>query len=144
VQFQKIAFEEQQALFGNNRNPTVTYADLQNMKYLELVIKETLRLYPSVPFYARQTNEDLKYGNITLPKGDAIVIFAFGIHRNPDYFENPEDFNPSRFANIDGKFPYAYIPFSAGPRNCIGQKFAVLEMKSTIAKILRKFELLPA
>jgi hypothetical protein len=57
-----------------------------------------------------------------LPKGDTILIFAFGIHRDPKHFEEPETFNPERFENADGKFPYAYIPFSAGPRNCIGKK----------------------
>ncbi|RZB39210.1 p450 domain containing protein, partial [Asbolus verrucosus] len=150
LQVQNRAFEEQKALFGDNMNPNITFTDLQNMKYLEQVIKETLRLYPSVPVYGRQTVEDVEYNNTALPQGDTIIIFAYGIQRNPNYFENPENFDPSRFDNVDGKLPYAYIPFSAGPRNCIeranilGQKFAMLEMKSTISKILRKFELLPA
>lgn len=67
--------------------------------------------------------------------------------RDPEYFSNPDKFDPERFnadnvnnAKVD---PFAFVPFSAGPRNCIGQKFAMLEMKSTISKVLRHFELLP-
>ncbi|RZB41289.1 cytochrome P450 4c3-like [Asbolus verrucosus] len=141
---QEKTFEEQEMLFGDNKNPTPTYADLQSMKYLEQVIKETLRLYPSVPFYSRKTNQPVEYNGTIIPEGVSINIFAYGIHRNPEYFEEPDRFNPSRFENVDGKLPYAFIPFSAGPRNCIGQKFAMLEMKSTISKIIRKFELRPA
>jgi cytochrome P450 family 4 len=114
------------------------------MKYLEQVIKETLRLYPSVPFYGRKTNEAVEFNGSTIPEGVTITIFAYAIHRDPKYFEDPEQFNPSRFEKFDGKLPYCFIPFSAGPRNCIGQKFAMLEMKSTLSKIIRKFELMPS
>jgi cytochrome P450 family 4 len=141
---QEKAYEEQVALFGKEKNPTVTYGDLQEMKYLELVIKEALRLYPSVPFYARETNQEVEFGGTKIPKGVNITIFAYGIHRDPKYFPDPEKFDPSRFETIDGKLPYAYIPFSAGPRNCIGQKFAMLELKSTISKVIRNFKLAPA
>ncbi|KAJ3655743.1 hypothetical protein Zmor_014858 [Zophobas morio] len=141
---QKKAYEEQLTLFGENKSPHMSYAALQSMKYLEMVIKETLRLYPSVPFYSRETDEEVEINGISIPKGVPIIIFAYGIHRDPTHFKDPEKFNPSRFEEIDGKHPYSYIPFSAGPRNCIGQKFAMLEMKSTISKILRHFELQPA
>jgi cytochrome P450 family 4 len=63
---------------------------------------------------------------------------------NPEYYPNPEKFDPSRFENIDGKYPFAFIPFSAGPRNCVGQKYAMLEIKSLLSKIIRNFELSPA
>nr|WKR34930.1 cytochrome P450 CYP4NQ25 [Monolepta hieroglyphica] len=143
---QQKAIEEQKELFGDDlRNiRQVTIADLQNMKYLELVLKETLRLYPSVPFFARVTSEEFAWGNSTIPKGQQIIVFPYVIQRNEKYFPNPLEFIPERFLEIDGRHPYRYIPFSAGPRNCIGQKFAMLEMKSAISNVLRNFELLPA
>ncbi|KAJ3655751.1 hypothetical protein Zmor_014866 [Zophobas morio] len=141
---QEKVFIEQQEIFNSKQQSATTYADLQNMKYLEQVIKESLRLYPSVPLYGRETSDEVDYDGIKVPQGDTFMIFAYGIHRNPKYFKNPEMFDPDRFADIDGKLPYAYIPFSAGPRNCIGQKFAMLEMKCTISKILRKFKLKPS
>lgn len=91
-----------------------------------------------------------------------MLIYSYGIHRNPKYFSNPEEFNPDRSELVDGKLPFAYIPFSAGSRNCIGwccsnwlvqyfinsffagQKFAMLSMKCIISKILLNFELKPA
>ncbi|KAJ3655144.1 hypothetical protein Zmor_014282 [Zophobas morio] len=141
---QEKVYEEQLSIFGEEKNPTVIYKNLQEMKYLELVIKEALRLYPSVPFYARETNQEVDMDGVIIPKGVNITVFAYGIHRDPKYFPDPEKFNPDRFDTIDGKLPYAYVPFSAGPRNCIGQKFAMLEMKSTLSKVIRNFKLCPA
>ncbi|CAH1962016.1 unnamed protein product [Acanthoscelides obtectus] len=140
---QKQAVEEQKQIFENDIFRNITYNDLQKMKYLECIIKEALRLYPSVPLYARHTTVDVPYKGNVIPKGADIIVFAYGILRDPDYFPDPEKFDPSRFENSDGTKPYSYIPFSAGPRNCIGQKFAMLEMKSTLSKILRNFELYP-
>jgi cytochrome P450 family 4 len=90
-----------------------------------------------------ETNRNIVDGSI-IPEGVTINVCAYAVHRNPQYFEDPEKFNPSRFEIIDGTLPYCYIPFSAGPRNCIGQKFAMLELKSTLSKIIRHFELMPS
>ncbi|CAG9771677.1 unnamed protein product [Ceutorhynchus assimilis] len=140
---QKKVREEQREIFGKKRDRTVTYQDLQNMKYLEVVIKETLRLYPSLAMIGRLATDDINFKGNIIPKNTLMTLFIFGINRDPDYYENPEEFKPERFLDSTGKHPYAYIPFSAGPRNCIGQKFALLEVKSTISGIIRNFELHP-
>ncbi|XP_057658282.1 cytochrome P450 4d8-like isoform X1 [Diorhabda carinulata] len=140
---QEKAVEEQKQIFGNDRNRISTIRDLQEMKYLELIIKESLRLYPPVAFIARTADRDIEYkdGNI-IPNGTTVLILIYWINRNPKYFPCPDKFDPSRFEDISNLPPYTYVPFSAGPRNCIGQKFAWLEMKSVISKILRNYVIL--
>ncbi|KAF2878641.1 hypothetical protein ILUMI_27530 [Ignelater luminosus] len=141
---QEKVIQELQAIFTDDKDKPATHRDLQEMKYLEAVIKETLRLYPSVPIYARHVHEDVEYDEGILPKGLTIGIFAYGLHRDPEIYPNPEHFDPERFTleKQAERSPYAYIPFSAGPRNCIGQKFAMLEMKSVISKVLRNYKLI--
>nr|WKR34923.1 cytochrome P450 CYP4NQ23 [Monolepta hieroglyphica] len=134
---------EQKDIFEDFKNAKPNMAQLQEMKYLDLVIKETLRLYPSVPYYGRAFSEDVEWEGIVYPKGCDIMVFAFAIQRDPKYFPDPLKFKPERFEELNKHSPYVYIPFSAGPRNCIGQKFAMLEMKSTISKVVRNFELHP-
>ncbi|CAH1108888.1 unnamed protein product [Psylliodes chrysocephalus] len=142
---QQKAFKEQIEIFGSNKKEArSTTEDLQKMKYLELVIKETLRLYPPAPLFTRKVTEDFEWENSTIPKDQYLVIVPYMTQRNAEYYPKPLEFIPERFLEIDGTNPYRYIPFSAGPRNCIGQKFAMLEMKSTLSKVLRSFELLPS
>ncbi|XP_015833627.1 cytochrome P450 4c3-like [Tribolium castaneum] len=141
---QEKILEEQKQLFGDERSPKVTYSTLQEMKYLENAIKEGLRLYSPVPIYGRLIDQDTEYNGTMIPKGVGVIIFAHGIHMNPKYYPNPEKFDPSRFENTTGKDPFTFIPFSAGPRNCIGQKYAMLEIKSLVSKVVRNFELFPA
>lgn len=116
------------------------------MTYLERCLKECLRLYPSVPFIARTLNEDVQTKTgYTLPKNAMIHIHIYDLHRNPQLYPDPEKFDPDRFLleNLKERHPFAYIPFSAGPRNCIGQRFAMLELKSVVCAILKKFFLEP-
>nr|XP_018912166.1 PREDICTED: cytochrome P450 4C1-like isoform X2 [Bemisia tabaci] len=126
---------------GSNRTPTV--ADLQKMKYLEQVIKESLRLFPSVPFIGREATEDVKFGDYTVPKGTVLSFNVYNLHRDPKVFPDPEKFDPDHFSpeKSAGRHPYAYVPFAAGPRNCIGQKFALMEVKVVLSYILRNFQL---
>lgn len=142
---QDKAYEEIKSIFGDDDNRPATYADLLEMKYMEMIIKESLRLYPSVPGFGRQVMEDIEYDGSILPKGLILIVAISEMHRNPELYPDPDIFDPERFTleNSAARHPYAYLPFSAGSRNCIGQKFAMLEIKSTVSKILRNFKLLP-
>nr|ATW72313.1 cytochrome p450 CYP4V38 [Brachionus calyciflorus] len=139
---QKKLHEEIDSVLGQTNRP-LTNEDLKELKYLDLVIKETLRLFPSVPYFGRVISEDCNIGGYKVLKGETAVIAAFMIHRDEKYFPDPEKFDPERFLpeNSKDRHPYAYIPFSAGRRNCIGQRFAQMEEKVLLANILRKFEL---
>ncbi|XP_053613693.1 cytochrome P450 4C1-like isoform X3 [Plodia interpunctella] len=143
-QIQDKVYKEQEVIFEGSQRPS-EIEDLSKMKYLECVIKESLRLYPPVPVISRTIGETLKLSNYTIPKGTMCNIHIYDLHRREVLFNDPLRFDPDRFLpeNSVGRHPYAYIPFSAGPRNCIGQKFAMIEMKSALSGILRRFELEP-
>ncbi|XP_075168007.1 putative cytochrome P450 4d14 [Haematobia irritans] len=146
-QVQSKVLQEIRDVFGEDREKPVTILELQELKYLECVIKESLRLYPSVPMIGRLTEEDIEINGKTIPANTNIAILIYAANRDPDYFPQPDDFIPERFESssesADKVNAFANVPFSAGPRNCIGQKFAMLEMKCTISKIVSHFELLP-
>lgn len=101
----------------------LTLQELNDLKYMEYAIKECLRLYPSVPFIARVLEENvITKDGLVIPQGSNIYIHIFDIHRNTKYWPNPDKFDPERFTpeNSVNRHPFAYVPFSAGPRNCIG------------------------
>uniref|UniRef100_A0A914HH46 Cytochrome P450 monooxygenase n=1 Tax=Globodera rostochiensis TaxID=31243 RepID=A0A914HH46_GLORO len=129
-------------VLGPDPAAELRYDDLGELRYLEACLKETLRLYPSVPLIARQVTEDTQIKDFVLPAGTGVVIVPSMVHRDPVYWENPEVFDPERFLKGDYlKHPYCYIPFSAGSRNCIGQRFALMEEKCLITKIFRQFRI---
>jgi len=139
---QKKLHEEIDNLFGTSDRP-LTNDDFKELKYLECCIKESLRLFPSVPLYSRTISEDANVGDYKVLKGCTATIACYFIHRDEKYYPDPEKFDPDRFLpqNSKDRHPYAYIPFSAGRRNCIGQRFALMEMKVVLTNILRKFEI---
>ena len=83
----------------------------------------------------------MKTGDYTLPSGVTVAMLIYGMHRNPQVYEDPDQFKPERFLpeNSAGRHPYAFIPFSAGPRNCIGQKYGMLEIKVVLSTLMRHF-----
>ncbi|XP_050299942.1 cytochrome P450 4C1-like [Anthonomus grandis grandis] len=116
---------------------------LPNLNYLERIIKETLRLFPVVPFLLRRAEGDIDLGEFTIQKDCSIAINIFHLHRNEKYWPNALKFDPDRFlperaAKIE---PGSFIPFSHGPRNCIGMKFAMMEMKTILATVIRRYRL---
>ena len=137
---EKIRDEVRNVLMGRE---WLEYDDLKELKYTHWCIKEAMRLYPPVFFIVRRAASDLELDGHVIPKGMPIDVSIRMIHRHPDTWENPEEYDPLRFhpSNAEGRDPYAYIPFSAGPRNCIGQNFAVNEEKLVVASIVHKFKL---
>ncbi|CAI2353480.1 unnamed protein product [Caenorhabditis sp. 36 PRJEB53466] len=131
--------------FATDRSPTME--DIKKCTYLEKCIKESLRMFPSVPLIARRLSEDVTIDHpsgqkIVLPEGLAACVSPIAAARDPRAYPNPDVYNPDNF-DIDaiaGRDPYAFIPFSAGPRNCIGQKFAILEEKTVLSWFFRKYQ----
>ncbi|KAM5194429.1 cytochrome P450 4V2 [Mantella aurantiaca] len=139
-EMQRKAHKELDEVFGES-DRSVTMEDLKRLRYLEAVIKEALRIFPSVPFFARTVCEDCTIRGFHVPKGVNALIIPYALHRDPEYFPDPEEFKPERFfpENTSGRNPYAYVPFSAGLRNCIGQRFALMEEKVVLSTLLRHF-----
>ncbi|XP_014486224.1 PREDICTED: cytochrome P450 4g15-like, partial [Dinoponera quadriceps] len=120
-----------------------TFQDTINMKYLDRVILETLRLFPVVPLFGRKLNKDARIGNYVLPKDAIILIFPVVSHRTEKYYPNPLVFNPDNFLpdNMRQRNSYAYIPFSAGPRSCLGRKYSMLTLKVLLSTLLRNYRI---
>uniref|UniRef100_A0A8C3TP32 CP4B1 protein n=1 Tax=Catharus ustulatus TaxID=91951 RepID=A0A8C3TP32_CATUS len=134
--------EEIQGILGDR--DYVEWEDLGKMPYTTMCIKESLRLFPPVPAVSRQLSKPVTFPDgRSLPAGLLMNIFA--IHRNRDVWEDPEVFDPLRFSpeNSAHRHSHAFVPFSAGSRNCIGQQFAMNEMKVALALTLRHFEIHP-
>ncbi|XP_050303955.1 cytochrome P450 4d2-like [Anthonomus grandis grandis] len=139
---QKKVLMEQRMLMEQSNNTKITYELLNNMKYLEMVIKETLRLHTIVPAVGRKVKKDLQFGHIKIPENLNISVCLHALHHNPNYFPEPEKFIPERFADENKIDEFTYLPFGVQPRQCLGKNFAMLEMKTAISKIIRHFEVL--
>ncbi|CAD7077921.1 unnamed protein product [Hermetia illucens] len=141
-EYQERVVQELEEIFGDDKETPATMKNLNDMKYLECCIKDALRLYPSVPMMGRSITQDVKIADYTVPAGTTAIVMTYMLHRHPKVFRKPEQFNPDNFLpeNCVGRHPFAYIPFSAGPRNCIGQKFAILEEKAVLSTVLRKYK----
>ncbi|XP_002134062.3 cytochrome P450 4d1 isoform X1 [Drosophila pseudoobscura] len=141
---QKKCFEEISSVIGQDKSTPVTYELLNKLHYVDLCIKETLRMYPSVPLLGRRVVEECEINGKRIPAGTNIGISPLYLGRREELFSEPNSFKPERFdvvTSAEKLNPYAYIPFSAGPRNCIGQKFAMLEIKAIVANVLRHYHI---
>ena len=110
---------------------------------MNLFLLETLRLYSPVPLIRRRTRSEVELGGVTVPKDALLTIPIATIHRDKELWgKDAEDFKPQRFENgasRAAKHPYAFLPFSMGPRACIGQNFTMIEVKVVFATILQRF-----
>ncbi|ETN65040.1 cytochrome P450 [Anopheles darlingi] len=143
---QQKVYEEIQEIVGPDAaRIELTNSTLQDLRYLDLVIKETLRINPSVPIFGRRSAGDMTIDGVPVPKGMEFVILIYALHNDPEFYPEPERFDPERFSEEAqaARPPYSYIPFSVGARNCIGQRYAMLEIKTALVKVLANYRLLP-
>ncbi|XP_052738621.1 cytochrome P450 4C1-like [Bicyclus anynana] len=142
---QQKVYEEIQEVFGDSDRPLVK-GDLLKLKYLERVVKESLRLFPPLPFINRRVERDIILpSGVTIPSGSGIFVSIFGAHRDPKYWgPDAEHFDPDRFLPERYNLQHAcsYMPFSYGPRNCVGSQFAFMSIKTVLSSILRNFKII--
>jgi cytochrome P450 len=122
-----------------DRDPTV--ADLRSLPYALGVVKEVLRLYPAAAFYARDAVADDRVGEVDVRAGTAVLLSPYYTHRHPDFWSEPERFDPGRWAPgaEETRHSHQYHPFAAGPRICIGNNFSLLESHLLLAILARRF-----
>ena len=120
----------------------MSYDSVNEMTYMEQCIDETLRMYPPILRLDRVCTQDYKYENIKIPKGHLWGVSVWAIHHDPEIYPDPYKFDPERFSedNKKKRENEAFIPFGTGPRNCIGMRFALLEIKLLLASILSKYK----
>ncbi|XP_072031381.1 cytochrome P450 4F4-like isoform X1 [Amphiura filiformis] len=145
-QFQQKCRDEVNELLTSKNKEELDWDDLNQLPFLTMFIKESLRFHPPVPGVARTLIKDITLPNgVFLPKGTSVGLSVLSTHHHPLYWDDPEVFDPYRFTpeNNAKRHSHAFIPFSAGPRNCIGQHFAMNELKIVAAMTLRRFMITP-
>ncbi|NP_001166588.1 cytochrome P450 3A15 [Cavia porcellus] len=140
---QKKLHQEIDKTLPNKAFPT--YDVMMEMEYLDMVVNETLRLYPVANRIERMSKKDFEINGMSFPKGTLVMIPSFALHRDSKYWPEPDEFRPERFSkknkeNID---PYIYMPFGNGPRNCIGRRMALMNLKLALIRLLQNFSFYP-
>ncbi|KAH7714860.1 CYP4BF1 protein [Aphelenchoides avenae] len=139
---QEKLYEELNAHFGDS-DRDITVQDLKELRYLNNCINESMRVFSPVPLIQRELRKEMEIGGKLVPEGATIGILPLVIHHNHKVYPNHDEFDPDNFLpeRVAKRHTYDFIPFSAGPRNCIGQKFAQMEIKTTLAHIFRRYKL---
>jgi cytochrome P450 len=122
---------------------TPTLADLSQLTYIGMVIQEAMRLYPPAWIIGRNALEADQIGGYDIPAGSTVVLSPYVTHRHPDFWVNPEGFDPERFTpeRSRGRPYFAYFPFGGGPRLCLGNNFALLEARLALATVAQRYRL---
>lgn len=133
--------ELDEKLSRDNDFEPLTYEQIQSLPYCRAVLSESLRIRPPAPLTQRTLGEDMVIGGHHVKKGCLLHLFYYAAQLDPEFWESPDQFMPERWIEKERPYthPYAYLPFSAGPRNCIGQKFARLEATMVLAMLLRRY-----
>jgi cytochrome P450 len=139
-QAQRRLEDELDAVLGG-RPPE--YADLANLPYTRMVIDEAMRLYPPAWGFSRQALGDDELGGYPLPRGWMAFVVPYVLHRLPSLWDEPDAFEPARFSpeRSADRPKFAYVPFGAGPRQCIGNQFALMEAQLTVATLAQRYRL---
>ncbi|KAK5646917.1 hypothetical protein RI129_005381 [Pyrocoelia pectoralis] len=139
----KLRLEIKNAVAGCSK---IDYSVIMCMRYLHMVVQETLRKYPSLPFLERECAESyiIPEENLVLEPKTPVYIPLLGLHYDPEYFPDPEKYDPERFTNEDVCNSFQYLPFGDGPRGCIGNRFALMVTKIALVSLLTEFEVQPA
>ena len=121
---------------------SMSYSDVPKFEFTTQAIMEALRLYPPFWMVDRMALADDRVGDIAIPQGSTVVVFIYGAHHSPQYWENPESFDEERFAKVNDKqhTPFTHLPFGAGPRGCIGGNYAMLQILMILSVLLRKYD----
>ncbi|XP_022103420.1 cytochrome P450 4F1-like [Acanthaster planci] len=136
--------EEVKEILADRDSDGITSKDLSRMEYMTLVIKESMRMMNAAPMISRTVTVPYKVNGVTIPAGSMVFLSIHQLHHNPSVWGHDQmEFKPSRFLpeKLSRMDSFAYVPFSTGARNCIGQQFALNEMKVFLGRILRRFRL---
>jgi cytochrome P450 len=141
-ELQHKVYQEIKSVIGLENIPT--QEDLEKLDYLNCFIQEVMRLYPPIATVTTKVAEkDVQYKNMIIPKGSRVGILFQLLHTNPEHWDDPLKFNPERFSpeNRKGRNRFLHVPFSAGPRQCIGTQFSLTEQKLFLVRLLQKYQI---
>lgn len=139
---QRVIDELNEVLGDQPIDADITVEQANKLAYLEQVMQETLRMFTPAPFIMRHCSKDLKMANFTIPENTEVLISLMTLHRRKDIWgDDADEYNPDHFSKeaCSKRHPYAYMAFSKGSRNCIGQRFALMSVKIILARLFRKY-----
>jgi cytochrome P450 len=120
----------------------LSFGDVPKLEFATQVIQEALRLYPPFWMVDRMAVADDRVGDLVIPRGSTVIVFVYGAHHAPRYWQDPESFDSERFTKANEKLhtPFTYLPFGAGPRGCIGGNYAMLQILMILSDLLRRYD----
>jgi cytochrome P450 len=120
----------------------LSYTDVPKFEFTTQVIQEGLRLYPPFWMIDRVAVADDRVGDLAIPRGSTVIVYVYGAHHSPRYWQNPENFDTERFTKANEKLrtPFTFLPFGGGPRGCIGGNYAMLQILMVLSDLLRKYD----
>ena len=120
----------------------LSYTDVPKFEFTTQVIQEGLRLYPPFWMIDRMAVADDRVGDLAIPRGTTVIVYVYGAHHAPRYWQNPENFDTERFTKANEKLrtPFTFLPFGGGPRGCIGGNYAMLQILMILSDLLRKYD----